>query len=53
VEHLHCQSRIVRGVEEAKSDPELAAAMKLSIDLLRDQPGHQIGTPPDGGREEN
>jgi hypothetical protein len=27
---------VVRGIEEAKTDPELAAAMKLSIELLRD-----------------
>jgi len=28
--------RVVRGLEEAKSDPQLAAAMTLAIDLLRD-----------------
>jgi len=29
-------TRVVRGIEEAKTDPELAAEMKLSIELLRE-----------------
>ena len=29
-------TRDVRGIEEAKTDPELAAEMKLSMELLRD-----------------
>jgi hypothetical protein len=28
--------RVVKGIGEAKSDPELAAEMRLSVELLRD-----------------
>ena len=33
---LRTLGRCVRGLEEAKSDPELAAEMTVAIDLLRD-----------------